>query len=229
LNTAIAGTREPVRARASAVEYVAPLAVYGVLTTIEGYISPTLYPAAYIAKACALTVTLLACRRTFDDIRPAWKDVPLAIVVGVAVFVEWVAIDNWLPYPHLGTRGGFDPFGNISSPVYLAVFLSARFCGLILLVPVMEELFLRSFLARYATALDWQELPIGTFSQRAFGIVIVFASAAHPEWVVAVVANVGFLFLLWRTKSLFSTITAHAVANAALGAYIVYTGAWRFW
>jgi hypothetical protein len=59
---------------------------------------------------------------------------------------------------------------------------------------------------------------------------MVAASAlAHPEWLVAVLASLAYAFWLRRTRSLFGTIVAHATTNAALGAYVLYKGAWQYW
>jgi hypothetical protein len=100
---------------------------------------------------------------------------------------------------------------------------------LVLLVPFMEELFWRSFGLRYATRTDFQALPIGTFSAAGAAATCAVFALAHPEWVVALVFAAGMTLLLWKTKSLFACFVAHAVANLALGTYVVTQGAWGLW
>jgi hypothetical protein len=34
---------------------------------------------------------------------------------------------------------------------------------------------------------------------------------------------------LKRTRALFTTVVAHATTNAALGAYVLATHAWKYW
>jgi membrane protease YdiL (CAAX protease family) len=36
-------------------------------------------------------------------------------------------------------------------------------------------------------------------------------------------------WLLWRTKSLAACLVSHAVANLALGIYVIATGDWKYW
>jgi CAAX prenyl protease-like protein len=155
--------------------------------------------------------------------------VPLSVVVGLVIIVQWVLVDQWVPYPHLGTRMGYDPFAAIDAPWLRWAFLVARLCGLVLIVPLLEELFWRSFLLRYATTADFTSLPVGQFSTTAFLIVVALSALAHPEWLVAAVASALFAWLLHRTRSLFAAIVSHVVANAALGAYILATERWHLW
>src|SRR5689334_17697088 len=70
----------------------------------------------------------------------------LSIAAGVAVFGLWIALDN-------GEGAGFRPLtadGAIDWPIAIA-----RFAILAAIVPVMEELFWRSFLLRWIDARDF--------------------------------------------------------------------------
>jgi len=151
------------------------------------------------------------------------------VVLGFLVFAQWVIVERLLAYPHLGSRVGFDPFGAFDSRGVTIAFLAVRFYGLVLLVPVMEEMFFRGFLLRYLTDPDFESLPPGSFSLGAFAIVTALSALAHPEWIVAIVASAMFALLLRRTRSLFAAIVAHATANLALGVYILLTRQWQLW
>jgi uncharacterized protein len=223
----LTGTR--LRDQRSVVAYAAPVVVFGVLTAIEGYVPAGVYPAAYIAKVAAVTGTFAYFRGPLGDIRGSWSVVPLAVVVGGVILGEWLLIDKVMPYPHLGRRVGYDPFAAIGSAGLRWTFLLARFYGLVLVVPVMEELFWRSFLLRYATTADFTSLAVGQFSLTAFWIMVTASAVAHPEWLVAAIASGLLAWVLRRTGSLFAAIMAHAVANAALGGYILATGEWQYW
>ncbi len=209
------------------MEYTAPVAVFALFTTVEQYLPTALYGLAYFAKISAVTVCLLLYKRPLRDIRPSRKGLTTSIVIGLAVFVAWVGIDKIVPYPHLGKRVGYDPF---STQMFgAAAFLIVRFYGLVLVVPVMEELFWRSFLLRYVTDTDFLSLPIGAFSWTALATMVVASGIAHPEWLVAVVASSAYAWWLRRSRSLFATIVSHAATNAALGVYILATHNWQYW
>jgi CAAX protease family protein len=209
--------------------YGGPFLLFGVLTTIEGYVPAHLYPVVYLVKVCAVTVSLVVAGVAARDLAPSSRFSGVSIVTGLAMFVAWVAIDKLVPYPHLGERAGFDPFTALSHTSWAAAFLVLRFYGLVLVVPVMEELFMRSFLLRYFTNAQFKEVPMGAFSRSAFWIVAALSALSHPEWVVAVIASCTYALLLNRTRSLFAAVVAHATTNAALGTYVVLTGDWQYW
>lgn len=209
--------------------YVAPMVIFLVLTDIEGRVPITFYPWLYSAKVGAVSVALWFCRSVWSDVRIEKRVVAPAVSVGIAVFVVWVALDKLIPYPHLGARTGLNPFQAIENPVGRAFFLGARFFGLVLMVPLMEELFWRSFLLRYATQSEFQKLPVGTFSWPAFWLVAGAFGIAHAEWLVAISAAIAYALLLRATRSLFACIVAHAVTNLSLGIYVLLSGDWKYW
>jgi uncharacterized protein len=216
------------RAHGTEVEYIAPAVVFGGLTAAEGYLPIEYYPAAYAVKAVAVTLALLWARRTLRDIAPAFNVVVPSVLVGIAVFVVWIYGEQWIPYPHMGSRSGYDPFSNLS-PGAATAFLAVRLYGLIVMVPVFEELLWRSFLIRYATSGNFQTVPIGTYTMTAFLIVCGAAAIAHPEWLIAFIANAMYTLWLGRTRSVFATVVAHATTNAILGVYVLRTGNWQLW
>jgi hypothetical protein len=208
--------------------YVVPMALFMALTYLEGRMTAQ-YVWLYIGKVGVVTAALVACRAAWKDIRLEARVVPISILVGLAVFAEWVLIPKIVPYPPLGSRVGFNPFESISDPVMRGLFLAFRIFGLAVMVPVMEELFWRSFLLRYFTSSDYAALPVGTFSWSAFAIVAAGFGLAHPEWLVAVVCACAYGLLLRQTKSLFACILAHAVTNLALGIYVLIAKDWPYW
>lgn len=209
-------------------QYWLPTILFGVLTLADSSVPATWFPAAYIAKAVVVTAALIFCRRPLADIRPDWRLVAPSILLGGVVCVLWVGIDQWIPYPHLGTRSAFDPTA-LRGTAWWMPFLAARFYGLVLMVPVMEEILWRSFLLRYLTQQDFERLPMGTFSAFALWIMVGASALAHPEWLVAVMASLVYAGWLRRTRSLFAVIVTHAATNAALGAYVLATGQWQYW
>jgi CAAX protease family protein len=210
--------------------YGAPFVLFGLLTMVEGYTPVRWYPVVYFVKMAAVTISLVLAGAARREISPSTRGLALSALLGLAVFAGWVAIDTWVPYPHLGHRVAFDPFTALRQPSWAApAFLCVRFYGLVLLVPVMEELFMRSFLLRYFTNSDFERVPIGSFSLTAFWIVAGLSALSHPEWLVAIIASCAYALLLRRTRSLFQAVAAHAMTNAALGLYVVLSGDWKYW
>ncbi len=211
--------------------YAAPMALFLLLTTVEGKAPLAWYVPLYALKAVLVTITLLYFSKTWRrELTPNARVVPLAVAVGLAVFGEWIVLDQWIPYPHLGTRSAYNPFEAVANPAVRLGFLALRFYGLTVMVPVMEELFWRSFLLRFFTDLDdFKRVRLGDFSLMAFFLVALGFALAHPEWLVAFVCAAAYALLLRATRSLFACVVAHGVTNLALGVYVVMTGAWKYW
>ncbi len=203
------------------------MATFMVLTTAESSI-PTYYVWLYLVKVVVVTAVLFAFRTPWKDIRPRANLVIPSVLVGLAVFGEWILLDKVIPYPHLGERIGLNPFTAVE-PTLRLLFLTARFYGLVLMVPVMEELFWRSFLLRYFTDSDFTKLPVEAFSWGAFFIVAVGFGLAHSEWLVAIICACAYALLLKQTRSLFACIVAHGTTNLALGVYVLLTHDWVYW
>ena len=209
--------------------YWLPLFVFAAFTSLEGYVAPTLYPWVYTTKMLAVIAALLFDRRALRVVQPSARFIGPAVGVGLVVFAEWILIDKWVPYPSLGSRVGYDPFAALGGGAPTVVFLAVRMFGLVALVPVIEELFWRGFALRYFTNEDVEALPMGVYSARAFWIVTIGSAVTHPEWPVALIAFAIYAWFLRYSKSLFPVIVAHAVTNAALGAYILMAHDWRYW
>lgn len=209
-------------------EYWAPIVLFGALTVVDSNVPVAWFPAAYLVKALLVTASLAIFRGPLADIRIDLKVVAPSMAIGLAVCVLWIGIDRMIPYTHIGTRTAFDPTSLHSSSWWIT-FLTVRLYGLVVMVPVMEEIFWRSFLLRYLTNPDFQRLPVGTFSASALWLMVAASALAHPEWLVAVVASLAYAFWLRRTRSLFGAIVAHATTNAALGVYVLATGSWQYW
>jgi CAAX prenyl protease-like protein len=184
----------------------------------------------YPVKTVAVAATILFFRSSYIELR--WRDLislprtSLSIVVGFAVFVLWIRMD-W-PFATFGQPTGFNP--TIIQDNFLRTFLVAsRLTGAVLVVPVMEELFWRSFLIRYAVSADFMERPIGYFTWFSFILTTVLFGFEHNLWLAGMMAGAAYNLLLYYTKSISQCVAAHAVTNLCLGLYVLNTGTWKFW
>jgi CAAX prenyl protease-like protein len=217
--------------------YIVPMFAYIALGGLETYlpatngrISPLWYPLAYAARAAIVALLLWYYRATLADFLPLprWRSIGLAVVLGLCVFGLWIGLDgHYPPIRLLGSRVGFD-VGVLRMPER-ALFITARMLGLVVLVPLIEELFCRSFLVRTLINPNFDQVPIGTMTLPAALISAVLFALAHPEWLPAFLTGLIWAWLLWQTRSLAACFVSHAVANLALGIYVVATGDWKHW
>lgn len=212
-----------------AVGALEPSAAGGGLAGMLG-IPFTAYPLVYAAK---LAATLLAVGRAWRPIRgwlgrPTWWP-PL---VGVALVVPWIVLAAFERGAGLGfaapQRAAFDPFAAFGAASATARgFLVLRGIGLVLVVPLVEELFLRGFLMRYVVDEEFWRVPFGTLTAAAAAACAAYAALTHPaEAVAAVVWFSTVSGIAMATRRPIDCVLAHAGTNLALGAYVLATGAW---
>jgi uncharacterized protein len=157
---------------------------------------------------------------------PSRTELLLSVAVGVAVFAAWIHLDAaWM---QLGQpSAGFVPLdaqGRLDWPL-----VAVRWVGAALLVPVMEELFWRSFLMR------WVERPVFEgVDPRRIGVRAVVLSTfvfmlAHTLWLAAIVAGLAYALLYRATGRLWTAVVAHGVTNGLLGVWVVTHRQWAFW
>ena len=210
------------------IPYVVPMIIFMAMTYAEGKF-PEYYVPMYIAKVLIVLGALVFFRSTWREIKIEPKWIAPSVVIGIALCALWIGIEKNLVYPHIGERTGFNPFEKIEDPTMRAAFFAFRFFGLVLLVPLMEEIFWRSFLPRFITKPDFLSLNVGEFSTNALLIAAALFGASHPEWVPALIFALAISLWLKHTKSLFACIVVHLVTNLALGIWVVTQRDWIFW
>jgi CAAX prenyl protease-like protein len=219
--------------------YVAPMVTFLLLTSVEGWLPKpdegshtTYYPAFYAMKISIVAVVCWLCRSTWRDLKP-WpgaKSLAMAVGSGLIVALIWVGLDGWYPiYGDVGARASFNP--NVLSPMSKSAFLAFRMLGLVLIVPLFEELFWRSLVIRWIIDPDhFQDVPIGRVTLAAAGITAALFALEHPaEWLPALLTGALWAALLHQTRSVSACFVSHAVANLGLGIYVLTSGNYKFW
>ena len=223
--------------RSMAKSYVVPFVLYLLGASVAAS-SDDFYPLAYaLVVAVASTVTWILLRGRKLIVPHA--RVGEAIAVGLIGIALWnglsqlgleTIIAKYLPeWLRPGPRVAYNPFEELTSPIVAWAFVGFRMVGLVILVPIAEELFWRGFLARWLMSHEWEEVPIGRFSVTSFTLVVLLFTSAHPEWLAAAVYCTLLNGFLWWRKDLWSCIVAHGVSNLVLGVYVLATGAWWLW
>ena len=157
---------------------------------------------------------------------PSWNETLLAIGVGLLVFVLWINLDQpglRLAPPTASFRP-VDEQGQLQWPL-----IAVRWIGATLLVPVMEELFWRSFLMRWIDRPQFETVVPQQTSLKAIVLSTFVFMLAHTLWLAAILAGLAYAWLFVRTGRLWVPVIAHAVTNGALGVWVVRTGNWVFW
>jgi CAAX prenyl protease-like protein len=104
-----------------------------------------------------------------------------------------------------------------------------RWLGAALVVPVMEELFWRSFIMRWLEKADFMSVNPRDVGLKAVLLSTFVFTLAHTEWLAAVIAGLAYAWLYRRTGSLWPAVIAHAVTNGVLGAWVIAGGHWAYW
>ncbi|MBW2234012.1 MAG: CPBP family intramembrane metalloprotease [Deltaproteobacteria bacterium] len=114
-----------------------------------------------------------------------------------------------------------------------------RGLGFVVVTPFVEELFVRSFLIRFAelislrggrleidTETDFRSLPVARYSRASFWITVAWFTFSHVSWEMPVAFATGVLYNLWlyRRGHLGAVVRAHAVTNGTLFACVLLDG-----
>ena len=232
------------------IPFVLPLAMFMLVGSFEptatepggkaiGLAIPySAYPWVYTVKIALTLAALLVVRPELRGFR--FHVTTLGLIVGVVGVVIWIGLtrlhleDRILNAVGLGrwaqggVRSAFNPFEQLAGyPLWAWGFLAVRFFGLVVVISIAEELFLRGFVMRVLVADDWWAVPFGQVNTAAAIAATVLPMLSHPgEFVTAAVWFSLVTWLMATTKNLWDCIAAHAVTNLLLGIYVVITGNW---
>ncbi len=209
--------------------YVAPFILFLVLTEPANYF-PELIPYLYVAKTLLVGALLWFWRYKYVDdfaLGLSFTEFMLATLCGLLVLVFWIAPEGVFYQFDPGT--GFNPYAMANSTDVAIGLIVIRLLGASLVVPVMEELFWRSFLMRYLVDVNFRSVAIGAFSWLSFLGVAVLFGTVHHRIVLGIIAGVLYGLLLVYQKKLRGVTWAHAVTNLGLGIYVLMTEKWAFW
>jgi len=157
------------------------------------------------------------------------KRVLFTLAIGLLVFVLWISPQAFFGF---GARTeGFNPETFAGQPAAYWSTVLLRFLRLVIVVPLVEEIFWRGFLLRYFINDKFETVPFGAFSWLSFAVVTIGFTFAHSsaDWIAAAITGALFNLVAYRTKSLGACVIAHALTNLLLGIWIMNTKQWGFW
>lgn len=220
--------------------YIAPYGSFLLLGEIGSRLPEALDPVMLFLKPAVPAALLVAYWRR--GMYPELRNLELRVgtlavdaLLGIVLAFLWMApfvlfpeilVFDWMrPDP----SEGFDPelLGASLVPVALAV----RMLGYAVVTPYFEELFMRSFVMRYAEVYDgrkdFRDVPIGTFGWTSFLTTLVFFTFTHVPWEFGVMFLWSLLTNLWlyHRKNLLSLVVVHGFTNGSILVLVtVYTG-----
>jgi uncharacterized protein len=206
-------------------ELIRFLAGHGLITLGE----TTLYY-LYPLKIIIVVSVLYRYRREYKELKlQELANIPTTIAVcgaGLLVFFLWIHMDWTLGVAE--TPRGFNP-ALLPGGWVRVVMTMSRVGGAVLVVPLMEELFWRSFLIRYIIDVNFLKVPIGAFSWISFLLTVALFGFEHNYILAGMMAGIFYNLILYRTRSITLCVLAHSVTNLALALYVLSTGKWQFW
>ncbi len=134
----------------------------------------------------------------------------------------------WEGLPELlqpNLKEGFAPDQLGAGLAWLA--LTLRCVGYGVVTPFVEEIFVRSWLARYTVVFtgngDFRDVPIGHYTRRSLLIVTAFFTVSHLPWEWAVAVPWILLSQLWyyHRKSLPALVAVHSGSNLGIFAFVL--------
>ena len=206
----------------TAVPYVLPFVTFLLLTELARWIPNSLLW-IYPLKTVVAAGLLLWFRKTYSEITVEFSW--LALGVGILTCALWIPLYGG--YLLLSEPEIINPYELAGA--WALPWIAIRLLGSCIVVPIIEELFWRSFLLRYLINPDFRQVPLGTITPSALVISTALFGAEHMQWFAGIVAGLLYTGLLYRTKSLFACIIAHAVTNLLLGVYVLTTHQWQYW
>ena len=184
----------------------------------------------YAWRIVLVAGVLVALARDYGELAlpPAVRraDWGWAVLLGAGVFALWIGLD-----------GGWAVIG-ASPPAFVPLnedgallwpLIAVRLFGAAVVVPVMEELFWRSFVQRWLDAGDFLALAPAVVSWRSVLLTSLAFGFEHRQWLAGIVAGLAYGYLYRRSGSLWPPVVAHALTNLLLGVWVVGSGQWQFW
>jgi CAAX prenyl protease-like protein len=210
---------------AGAVAYVAPYGAFLGMVELGKHFPAAacvLFPLRVVVPAALLA--WFWCRGAYPELRGhRLGTATLAdALVGLAIAALWV-----VPYLVWTTLPRGEPFNPaLLGEAHRGAALGLRLAGFALVTPFVEELFVRSFLLRFAETFargDFRREPIGRFAWRGFVTTVLWFTFSHApwEWWVAFPSGIALNAWLYRRRQLMACVIAHAVANGAIWALVV--------
>ncbi|MCP5234080.1 MAG: CAAX prenyl protease-related protein [Zoogloeaceae bacterium] len=210
-----------------------PFALYMLFLGLRPLLEPLLPEGSarwlYAAQIGSVMLALALLWRHYHELAEGpvsiARNLLAAVICGVLVFVLWINLD--LPLLSLGqpeAGAPLDVAGRLDWP-----WLVVRVFGAAAVVPVMEELFWRSFIMRWLQKADFRRISPAAVGLRALFVSSLVFGLEHSLWFAGLLAGLAYGWLYRRSGNLWWPILAHGLTNFILGLWVISSGNWQFW
>jgi len=204
------------------LKYIVPFIAYILAIPLSNIIFKNLY-ISYIIKVLLTGILLIFYFKKYKEIKK-FKLSILGIITGIIIFLIWISIEAFYKRIPTSIYNPYDLGNNFFIPLVLI-----KLAGMVLIAPLIEELFTRSFLIRILINTEYEKVKIGKFTWLSFIITVLFFGFSHSMWLPGIITGIILNLLLYKTKDLSACIQSHAVANIVLAIYVLITQNFMYW
>lgn len=187
----------------------------------------------YAVQIACVIAALLYFQRDYVELREAPSPGPLsgaagwvaALVSGALVWAIWIWLD-FSPFAFAPGKG-YQPLDEAGALILPMVVI--RIFGAAVVVPVMEELFWRSFVQRWLDSPNFLAVAARSVTLRSMLFCSIAFGFEHGQWAAGIVAGLAYGQLYRASGRLWLPIVSHALTNLLLGLWVVHTAQWQFW
>jgi CAAX prenyl protease-like protein len=201
--------------------YVAPFLLFFALSEAATYL-PSWYFHLYLAKIFLTAGLLWAWRSTFyKDLttKPTNRQLLISSLAGIittAIWVICIALE-WITLPAHTIPEQWPLLLKVSVIGFISF-------GAAIIVPILSELFWRSFMLRYLIEQDFKSVAIGQFQFFSFIVVIALTTLPTNYTIpIALTSLIQNSLIVWQ-KNLRCCIVANMLSSTTLTLYCILYG-----
>ena len=178
-----------------------------------------LYPLGVVAA----TATLWYYHKAYRALSWGWSW--QAAVIGVAVFLLWLALEPNVDSSKTELARGLAELSAWSAAIWLAF----RVFGSVIIVPLVEELAFRGYILRKLIARDFENVPFSQFTWLSFIMSSVLFGLLHGRWLAGTLAGMAYALASYRRGQLSDAVLAHTTTNALIAVCVLVQERWALW
>lgn len=205
------------------LKYIIPFIAYVFAIPLSSLLFENQY-ISYAIKVLLTGILLIFYFKKYKEIKKFRLSV-LGIIAGVIIFIIWISIEAF--YKRIPGNDIYNP--NDLGQSFFIILVLIKLAGMVLIAPLIEELFTRSFLIRILINTKYEKVKIGKFTWLSFIITVLFFGFSHAMWLPGIITGIILNLLLYKTKDLSACIQSHAVANIVLAIYVLITQNFMYW